>query len=78
MMEGTVEPHTAYGLCFPETGDVAVLSLQEKTVFRYCKYNNKNGLSCFLHGVPLWTPDYDFVGPRSDILEDLKLSLKLS
>lgn len=53
MMEGTVEPHTAYGLCFPETGDVAVLSLQEKTVFRYCKYNNKNGLSGFLHGVPL-------------------------
>lgn len=35
--EGTVDPHAAYGLCFPQTGDVAVLLLQEKTVFRYCE-----------------------------------------
>lgn len=31
MMEGTTGPHTARGLCFPETRDVAVLLLQEKT-----------------------------------------------
>lgn len=53
VMVGTGDPHTAGGLCFPETGGVAVLLLQEKTVFRYCKYNHENGLNGSLHGALL-------------------------
>lgn len=44
VVEGTADPHTAWGLSFPETGNVLQLLLQEKTVFRYCKWSSKTDL----------------------------------
>ena len=52
-MERAADPRASYGLPFPEAGDVAVLLLQEKTVFGSCNYNNQNGLNGLAHGVLL-------------------------
>lgn len=65
--EGAADPHTAWGLCFPETGDVLQLLLQEKTVFRYCGKNGLNGLVHDITTVHIWL----FVQAHCDILEHL-------